>query len=105
MTTSFLKSVQSEVVAFQINEKDSKAGGGSCFGLFGRAGVPGQVRRRGRVVRQLVDLQRDRHLPARRHGVLAGLPEPVPLRSQELTARFTRDVIFFASASVTSVRA
>jgi V8-like Glu-specific endopeptidase len=35
MTTSFLKSVQSEVVAFQINEKDSKAGGGSCFGDSG----------------------------------------------------------------------
>ena len=35
MTTSFLKNVQSEVVAFQINENDSKAGGGSCFGDSG----------------------------------------------------------------------
>ena len=34
-TTSFLKSVQSEVVAFQINSRDSKAGGGSCFGDSG----------------------------------------------------------------------
>jgi Trypsin len=34
-TTSFLKSVQTEVVAFQINENDSKAGGGSCFGDSG----------------------------------------------------------------------
>ena len=35
MTTSYLKSVQSEVVAFQINDRDSKAGGGSCFGDSG----------------------------------------------------------------------
>jgi hypothetical protein len=35
MTTSFLKNVQSEVVVFQINDKDSKAGGGSCFGDSG----------------------------------------------------------------------
>jgi Trypsin len=34
-TTSYLKSVQSEVVAFQINSNDSKAGGGSCFGDSG----------------------------------------------------------------------
>ena len=34
-TTSYLKSVQSEVVAFQINDRDSKAGGGSCFGDSG----------------------------------------------------------------------
>jgi hypothetical protein len=34
-TTSFLKSVQREVVTFQINENDSKAGGGSCFGDSG----------------------------------------------------------------------
>jgi Trypsin len=34
-TTSFLKSVQTEVVAFQINDNDSKAGGGSCFGDSG----------------------------------------------------------------------
>ena len=34
-TTSNLKSVQSEVVAFQINDRDSKAGGGSCFGDSG----------------------------------------------------------------------
>jgi hypothetical protein len=34
-TTSFLKNVQSEVVMFQINDNDSKAGGGSCFGDSG----------------------------------------------------------------------
>ena len=34
-TTSVLKSVQREVVAFQINPNDSKAGGGSCFGDSG----------------------------------------------------------------------
>jgi hypothetical protein len=36
-TTSYLKNVQSEVVAFQINGNDSKAGGGSCFGDSGGA--------------------------------------------------------------------
>jgi hypothetical protein len=36
-TTSYLKNVQSEVVVFQINDKDSKAGGGSCFGDSGGA--------------------------------------------------------------------
>ena len=30
-----LKGVQDEVVTFQINENDSKAGGGSCFGDSG----------------------------------------------------------------------
>lgn len=34
-TTSYLKNVQSEVVTFQINDNDSKAGGGSCFGDSG----------------------------------------------------------------------
>ncbi|HEX5468267.1 MAG TPA: trypsin-like serine protease [Gaiellaceae bacterium] len=34
-TTSFLKNVQTEVVVFQINDNDSKAGGGSCFGDSG----------------------------------------------------------------------
>jgi hypothetical protein len=34
-TTSFLKNVQSEVVVFQINDRDAKAGGGSCFGDSG----------------------------------------------------------------------
>ncbi|MDH2413613.1 trypsin-like serine protease [Nocardioides sp. CER19] len=34
-TTSFLKNVQTEVVVFQINDRDSKAGGGSCFGDSG----------------------------------------------------------------------
>ncbi len=34
-TTSFLKNVQAEVVAFQVNDRDSKAGGGSCFGDSG----------------------------------------------------------------------
>jgi len=36
-TTSYLKNVQSEVVVFQINDRDSKAGGGSCFGDSGGA--------------------------------------------------------------------
>ena len=36
-TTSYLKNVGSEVVTFQINENDSKAGGGSCFGDSGGA--------------------------------------------------------------------
>ena len=35
MTTSYLKNVQSEVVVFQVSDKDSKAGGGSCFGDSG----------------------------------------------------------------------
>jgi hypothetical protein len=34
-TTAYLKSVQDEVVAFQNSAKDSKAGGGSCFGDSG----------------------------------------------------------------------
>jgi hypothetical protein len=34
-TTSYLKAVQTEVVTFQINANDSKAGGGSCFGDSG----------------------------------------------------------------------
>jgi hypothetical protein len=34
-TTSYLKNVQNEVVVFQINGNDSKAGGGSCFGDSG----------------------------------------------------------------------
>jgi Trypsin len=34
-TTSFLKNVQDEVVTFQTNDEDSKAGGGSCFGDSG----------------------------------------------------------------------
>ena len=34
-TTSLLKTVQTEVVAFQINANNSKAGGGSCFGDSG----------------------------------------------------------------------
>ena len=40
-TTSYLKNVQSEVVVFQINDKDSKAGGGSCFGDSGGAAFLG----------------------------------------------------------------
>jgi len=36
-TTSYLKNVQGEVVVFQINDNDSKAGGGSCFGDSGGA--------------------------------------------------------------------
>ena len=36
-TTSYLKNVGSEVVTFQINDRDSKAGGGSCFGDSGGA--------------------------------------------------------------------
>ena len=34
-TTSYLKNIQDEVVVFQINSNDSKAGGGSCFGDSG----------------------------------------------------------------------
>jgi hypothetical protein len=34
-TTSYLKNVGTEVITFQINENDSKAGGGSCFGDSG----------------------------------------------------------------------
>lgn len=34
-TTSFLKNVGNEVITFQINGNDSKAGGGSCFGDSG----------------------------------------------------------------------
>jgi hypothetical protein len=41
-TTSFLKTVQSEVVVFQINDRDSKAGGGSCFGDSGGPAFFGQ---------------------------------------------------------------
>jgi hypothetical protein len=40
-TTSFLKNVGSEVVTFQINANDSKAGGGSCFGDSGGAAFLG----------------------------------------------------------------
>jgi len=36
-TTSFLQNVQSELVMFQLSSKDSKAGGGSCFGDSGGA--------------------------------------------------------------------
>jgi hypothetical protein len=42
MTTSFLKNVQDEVVTFQINDNDSKAGGGSCFGDSGGPAFLGQ---------------------------------------------------------------
>jgi hypothetical protein len=41
-TTSFLKNVQAEVVTFQINDRDSKAGGGSCFGDSGGPAFLGQ---------------------------------------------------------------
>jgi hypothetical protein len=41
-TTSFLKNVQSQVVVFQINANDSKAGGGSCFGDSGGAAFLGK---------------------------------------------------------------
>ena len=41
-TTSFLKAVQDEVVTFQINDRDSKAGGGSCFGDSGGPAFLGQ---------------------------------------------------------------
>ena len=34
-TTSYLKNVGNEVITFQINDNDSKAGGGSCFGDSG----------------------------------------------------------------------
>jgi secreted trypsin-like serine protease len=41
-TTSYLKNVQDEVVVFQINDNDSKAGGGSCFGDSGGPAFWGQ---------------------------------------------------------------
>jgi hypothetical protein len=41
-TTSALKNVQDEVVTFQINDRDSKAGGGSCFGDSGGPAFLGQ---------------------------------------------------------------
>jgi len=41
-TTSYLKNVGSEVITFQINENDSKAGGGSCFGDSGGGVFLGQ---------------------------------------------------------------
>jgi hypothetical protein len=41
-TTSFLKTVQDEVVTFQISDRDSKAGGGSCFGDSGGPAFLGQ---------------------------------------------------------------
>jgi hypothetical protein len=41
-TTSVLKNVQHEVVTFQINARDSKAGGGSCFGDSGGPAFLGQ---------------------------------------------------------------
>ena len=77
-TTSYLKNVGSEVVTFQINDSDSKAGGGSCFGDSGGAVFLGPVRARRRVLRELAHLQRDGQLPAGRHDVLEELPEPVP---------------------------
>ena len=40
-TTSYLKNVGTEVVTFQINDNDSKAGGGSCFGDSGGAAFLG----------------------------------------------------------------
>jgi hypothetical protein len=41
-TTSVLKTVQDEVVTFQITDRDSKAGGGSCFGDSGGPAFLGQ---------------------------------------------------------------
>jgi hypothetical protein len=41
-TTSVLKNVQDEVVTFQINDNDSNAGGGSCFGDSGGPAFLGQ---------------------------------------------------------------
>jgi hypothetical protein len=41
-TTAYLKNVQDEVVQFQINDNDSKAGGGSCFGDSGGPAFLGQ---------------------------------------------------------------
>jgi hypothetical protein len=41
-TTSYLKNVQDEVVAFQTSESDSKAGGGACFGYSGGPAFLGQ---------------------------------------------------------------
>jgi Trypsin len=41
-TTAYLKNVQDEVVTFQINDRDSKAGGGSCFGDSGGGAFLGE---------------------------------------------------------------
>lgn len=41
-TTSYLKNVQDEVVTFQINDRDAKAGGGSCFGDSGGGAFLGE---------------------------------------------------------------
>jgi len=41
-TTSYLMNVQKEVVVFQINDRDSKAAGGSCFGDSGGPAFLGQ---------------------------------------------------------------
>jgi hypothetical protein len=77
-TTSYLRNVQSEVVVFQINDKDSKAGGGSCFGDSGGAVfLNGYVLGDASYVNSL-NLQRDRELPAGRHGVLPSLPGRLP---------------------------
>lgn len=41
-TTSYLKNVQDEVVTFQINDRDAKAGGGSCFSDSGGGAFLGE---------------------------------------------------------------
>jgi hypothetical protein len=76
-TTSYLKNVGREVITFQINGNDSKAGGGSCFGDSGAA-CSSATSSWGRVVCQLLDLQRARQLPARRHRVLARIRRLLP---------------------------
>ena len=70
----YLKNVQDEVVVFQLNENDSKAGGGPCFGDSGGAVFVEGFVLGDAFLGVLADLQRDRRLPAGRHAVLSGLP-------------------------------
>jgi hypothetical protein len=77
-TTSYLKNVQGEVVVFQINDQDSKAGGGSCFGdSCGPVFLDGYVLGDASYVNSFF-VQCDGQLSARRYGLLEGVSGPVP---------------------------
>ena len=78
-TTSFLKNVQTEVVTFQINDRDSKAGGGSCFGDSGGPAFLGQYVIGDASYVNSLTCNATGWLPAGRHGLLAGLPGAVHL--------------------------
>ena len=64
-TTSYLKNVGSEVITFQINDRDFEGGRGFVLRRLGRRRVLRRLRPGRRVVRQLADVQRARQLPAR----------------------------------------